>query len=111
MARFGRVLTAMVTPFDREGRLDLDVARTLARHLQANGNDGKKPQKFTQSGDSRVVNVPTSATTENIRPKISEATAQMMPNRAPAPSIRLLPHPAPAATIAGRQAAGPRPKA
>ncbi len=40
MARFGRVLTAMVTPFDAEGRLDLDVARTLARYLQDHGNDG-----------------------------------------------------------------------
>ena len=40
MARFGRVLTAMVTPFDDDGRLDLDVARTLARYLQDHGNDG-----------------------------------------------------------------------
>lgn len=40
MARFGRVLTAMVTPFDHEGRLDLDTARLLARHLAAHGNDG-----------------------------------------------------------------------
>jgi 4-hydroxy-tetrahydrodipicolinate synthase len=40
MARFGRVLTAMVTPFDADGRLDLDAARALARHLQAHGNDG-----------------------------------------------------------------------
>jgi 4-hydroxy-tetrahydrodipicolinate synthase len=40
MARFGRVVTAMVTPFDEEGRLDLDGARTLARWLQDHGNDG-----------------------------------------------------------------------
>jgi 4-hydroxy-tetrahydrodipicolinate synthase len=40
MARFGRVLTAMVTPFDAEGRLDLDTARRLARYLQDHGNDG-----------------------------------------------------------------------
>ena len=40
MARFGRVLTAMVTPFDDNGDLDLDVARRLARHLQDEGNDG-----------------------------------------------------------------------
>lgn len=39
-ARFGRVLTAMVTPFDAEGRLDLDAAGTLARWLVANGSDG-----------------------------------------------------------------------
>lgn len=36
---FGRVLTAMVTPFDREGRLDLDAARRLARWLAARGSD------------------------------------------------------------------------
>jgi 4-hydroxy-tetrahydrodipicolinate synthase len=40
MARFGRVLTAMVTPFDDEGELDLDAVQRLARHLQAEGNDG-----------------------------------------------------------------------
>lgn len=40
MARFGRVLTAMITPFDEEGALDLDAARTLARWLQDHGNDG-----------------------------------------------------------------------
>ncbi len=40
MARFGRVLTAMVTPFDADGSLNLDVARDLARYLQDHGNDG-----------------------------------------------------------------------
>jgi 4-hydroxy-tetrahydrodipicolinate synthase len=40
MPRFGRVLTAMVTPFDDSGALDLDVAAQLARHLQDHGNDG-----------------------------------------------------------------------
>ena len=38
--RFGAVLTAMVTPFDEEGRLDLDGAATLARYLTDHGNDG-----------------------------------------------------------------------
>jgi 4-hydroxy-tetrahydrodipicolinate synthase len=38
--RFGAVLTAMVTPFDDAGALDLDGARALARWLQAQGNDG-----------------------------------------------------------------------
>ena len=40
MPRFGRVLTAMVTPFDADGALDLDGARRLARWLQDSGNDG-----------------------------------------------------------------------
>jgi len=40
MARFGRVLTAMITPFDESGALDLDEAARLARHLQHEGNDG-----------------------------------------------------------------------
>ncbi len=37
---FGRVLTAMVTPFDAEGRLDLAKAEELAAHLVELGNDG-----------------------------------------------------------------------
>jgi len=37
---FGRVITAMATPFDREGALDLERARSLAEHLVANGSDG-----------------------------------------------------------------------
>lgn len=40
MARFGRVVTAMVTPFDSNGALDLDAAQRLARWLQDQGNDG-----------------------------------------------------------------------
>ena len=40
MPRFGQVLTAMVTPFDATGALDLDAARDVARYLQDNGNDG-----------------------------------------------------------------------
>ena len=40
MARFGRVLTAMVTPFDDDLRLDLDAAATVARWLVDNGSDG-----------------------------------------------------------------------
>lgn len=37
---FGAVMSAMVTPFDGEGRLDLDAARRLARWLADHGNDG-----------------------------------------------------------------------
>ncbi|MEC8974949.1 MAG: 4-hydroxy-tetrahydrodipicolinate synthase [Actinomycetota bacterium] len=40
MGRFGKVLTAMVTPFNESGDLDLDVAATLAQWLLDNGNDG-----------------------------------------------------------------------
>ncbi|MET1037311.1 MAG: 4-hydroxy-tetrahydrodipicolinate synthase, partial [Aeromicrobium sp.] len=39
-APFGRVLTAMVTPFTREGELDLDAAQRVATHLVDHGNDG-----------------------------------------------------------------------
>src|SRR5204862_8096788 len=37
---FGRVLTAMVTPFTADGALDLDGAQLLAAHLVDAGNDG-----------------------------------------------------------------------
>lgn len=40
MARFGRVITAMVTPFTEDGSLDRQGAAELARFLVANGNDG-----------------------------------------------------------------------
>jgi 4-hydroxy-tetrahydrodipicolinate synthase len=39
-ARFGKVLTAMVTPFHDDGSLDLEGAAALARWLVAEGNDG-----------------------------------------------------------------------
>jgi 4-hydroxy-tetrahydrodipicolinate synthase len=39
-ARFGKVLTAMVTPFRDDGSLDLDGAAALASWLVAQGNDG-----------------------------------------------------------------------
>ncbi|HEY0498836.1 MAG TPA: 4-hydroxy-tetrahydrodipicolinate synthase [Kutzneria sp.] len=37
---FGRVLTAMITPFDRDGGLDLDKAQELANRLVDRGHDG-----------------------------------------------------------------------
>jgi 4-hydroxy-tetrahydrodipicolinate synthase len=37
---WGAVLTATVTPFDKQGRLDLDAAQRLARWLAERGNDG-----------------------------------------------------------------------
>jgi len=39
-AAFGRVLTAMVTPFRADGGLDLDAAQRVATHLVDNGHDG-----------------------------------------------------------------------
>jgi 4-hydroxy-tetrahydrodipicolinate synthase len=39
-APFGRVLTAMVTPFTDAGELDLTAAQSLATHLVDNGHDG-----------------------------------------------------------------------
>jgi 4-hydroxy-tetrahydrodipicolinate synthase len=39
-ARFGRVLTAMITPFTDDGELDADGAATLARWLVDHGSDG-----------------------------------------------------------------------
>lgn len=40
MARFGRVATAMVTPFDADGELDVDAAVALAKWLVSEGNEG-----------------------------------------------------------------------
>ncbi len=40
MARFGRVATAMVTPFDDDGGLDVDAAVALAKFLVTEGNEG-----------------------------------------------------------------------
>ncbi len=40
MPRFGRVLTAMVTPFREDGSLDIDGAGFLARWLVDQGNEG-----------------------------------------------------------------------
>jgi 4-hydroxy-tetrahydrodipicolinate synthase len=37
---FGAVLTAMITPFDADGRVDLDTAQRVATHLVDGGCDG-----------------------------------------------------------------------
>ncbi len=37
---FGQVLTAMVTPFDQNGKIDFQATRELVNHLIANGTDG-----------------------------------------------------------------------
>ena len=40
MPRFGRIMSAMITPFDEAGAVDYDVAQQLAKHLVAEGNEG-----------------------------------------------------------------------
>jgi 4-hydroxy-tetrahydrodipicolinate synthase len=40
MPRFGRIMSAMITPFDAAGAVDYDVAQQLARHLVSEGHDG-----------------------------------------------------------------------
>lgn len=37
---FGQILTAMVTPFDRNDEVDFNATRTLVNYLIANGSDG-----------------------------------------------------------------------
>jgi 4-hydroxy-tetrahydrodipicolinate synthase len=39
MTDFGRVITAMITPFDKEGNVHYAEAEKLAAHLAANGSD------------------------------------------------------------------------
>ncbi len=39
-APFGRLLTAMVTPFDSDGRVDFGLAARLSKHLVQEGSDG-----------------------------------------------------------------------
>ena len=39
MTNFGRIITAMVTPFGESGQVDYDVAAKLAKHLVENGSD------------------------------------------------------------------------
>ncbi|WP_404790272.1 4-hydroxy-tetrahydrodipicolinate synthase [Altericista sp. CCNU0014] len=40
MTRFGRIVTAMVTPFNELGEVDYGVAAQLANHLADSGSDG-----------------------------------------------------------------------
>ena len=37
---FGRILTAMVTPFKGNGEVDYELAIKLSNHLFKNGSDG-----------------------------------------------------------------------
>jgi len=40
VVNFGQVITAMVTPFTEDGKVNFEVAEKLAVHLVANGSDG-----------------------------------------------------------------------
>jgi 4-hydroxy-tetrahydrodipicolinate synthase len=58
-APFGRLITAMVTPFDDAGALDVDGAVTLARYLESHGSDalvltGSTGEATVLSDDERV---------------------------------------------------------
>jgi 4-hydroxy-tetrahydrodipicolinate synthase len=50
--RFGRVLTAMVTPFRSDGTINFDVAIALAEYLVAEGSDGLVIAGSTGEGSS-----------------------------------------------------------
>lgn len=59
MHPFGRVLTAMITPFTADGAVDHDTAFRLARHLVDNGSDGlvvtgTTGESPTLSGDEKA---------------------------------------------------------
>ncbi|HSP28307.1 MAG TPA: 4-hydroxy-tetrahydrodipicolinate synthase [Ilumatobacteraceae bacterium] len=55
MARFGRILTAMVTPFDDAGELNVDAAVSLAKWLVEQGNEGLVVSGTT--GESPVLSI------------------------------------------------------
>ena len=61
VAPFGRMLTAMATPFLDDGSLDLDGVQRVAKHLLAHGHDGLVVSGTT--GES-----PTTTTDEDGRP-------------------------------------------
>ena len=77
---FGRLLTAMVTPFAADGSLDLDTAARLASYLvDEMGNDGLVIMKDGTKYVSSVVNGGVS----KIRPgQSAELIAQNIPNGA-----------------------------
>jgi len=56
---FGRVITAMATPFDESGALDIEGAVTLARYLAAHGSDalvitGSTGESTVLTDDERI---------------------------------------------------------
>lgn len=70
---FGRLLTAMVTPMDDRGEIDLDAAARLARHLVDEGNDGLVVNGTT--GESAT-------TTDEEKARLVEAVVSAVGDRA-----------------------------
>ncbi|MEP6666410.1 MAG: dihydrodipicolinate synthase family protein, partial [Nocardioidaceae bacterium] len=70
-APFGRVLTAMVTPFDADGAINVDAAAGLASHLVDHGHDGLVI--FGTTGESPTV---TPAEQEKVLRGVVEAVGQ-----------------------------------
>ena len=60
MAEIGRLITAMITPFDGEGKVDYQQAKRLANALLDSGSDGRVVTGTTGEG-------PTLSTEEKIR--------------------------------------------
>lgn len=57
---FGRIVTAMVTPFDQNGALDVDATRNLVEYLIANGTDslvvsGTTGESPTLSAEEKLI--------------------------------------------------------
>jgi 4-hydroxy-tetrahydrodipicolinate synthase len=52
MKKLGRILTAMITPFDRDDRVNLDEAVRVAQFLIARGNDGVVVAGSTGEGNA-----------------------------------------------------------
>ena len=98
--RFGRVLTAMVTPFAEDGSLDLDGAATLARWLVEQGNDalvvvGTTGEAPTLTHDEQIevvaavveaVDVPSSPVRGATTPDRLSGTRSVAPRSVPTPS-------------------------
>lgn len=73
---FGRVITAMVTPFDPAGGLDLPAARRVARHLVDTGHDGVLLSGTT--GESPTTHGPEkSALIEAVRDELGDSVRIM----------------------------------
>jgi len=73
-APFGRVLTAMVTPFRDDGSLDLEAAARVAEHLADHGHDGVvvlgttgESPTVTQDEAGRLVRAVVDAVGERLR--------------------------------------------